>query len=321
MASSHTAEGSDGGDGFDAAKQGSLPLDFLGNVPSDLPAVTVGLVSPTVGYGLFAARDIGKNEFIFTEAPLMTGLYNEMYVADPSLVHSQHQAYREALAHSRFELNTAFPLLAARNGFHPLSYNEAQRVLVTTIGKNLIHGRLGATTVSQVEYESYSSRFHVAEFPLEEDSRRAALDFFKHYAFQARRRGLLGRSLAGGIGRSSPLDPPASAVAAADAVGLTTANPSTNEACIYLLGSLINHCCTPAGGGAPDAWLGPNCEWRIGSSGLAQFVPPRHICVQARRAIKQGEQLTWDYGKREKSFVCECANCRRNLVAHYCRVL
>jgi SET domain-containing protein len=112
-----------------------------------------------------------------------------------------------------------------------------------------------------------------------------------------------------------------------------TGAASTRQACVYLLGSLINHCCTP--GPAPSGSAcasslkrdknknepGPNCSWRIGPSGLAHFVKPRHICVQARRDIREGEQLTWDYGKREKGFVCECDTCRDSGLGSICNVL
>jgi hypothetical protein len=156
----------------------------------------------------------------------------------------------------------------------------------------------------------------------EADAREAVLDFFKHYAFQV-------PPNPNGSGSSTGSGGGSAMVGAA----------STREACIYLLGSLINHCCTPmpaasssttsssslTGGGKTknknrsgqqqQQQPGPNCSWRIGPSGLAHFVKPRHICVQARRAIREGEQLTWDYGKREKGFVCECDTCRDGLMS------
>jgi hypothetical protein len=140
----------------------------------------------------------------------------------------------------------------------------------------------------------------------ETEAREACRDFFGHYAFQV---------------------PPGTTTTGGGGGGATA---TTREACVYLLASLINHCCTPATTTHPSAALmtgsgknrsggggsaaGPNCSWRIGPSGLAHFIKPRHICVQARRAIREGEQLTWDYGKQEKGFACECDTCRDSLM-------
>ncbi|KAK3397492.1 hypothetical protein B0T20DRAFT_453588 [Sordaria brevicollis] len=314
-----------------------LPAKFLRNAPKDAPAVRIGLVSPTVGYGLFAARDLSKDEFIFHEAPLMTALFNEKFSADASLMHSQHQAYKAALADGGQDVVTlAFPMLAARNGFPPASWEAAEPIFSAEsaepdvadsakkfLGKNLVHGRFAGSTITQDEYETYAAgvREMLIAKPTEEDRQRACLDFFKNYAFQVKRTMIpstiphLPAGPAGG-----PITPTATATA-------TTITSKTNsDACIYLLGSLINHCCTPPS--SSSAYVtrkrtekGPNCEWRIGASGLAHFVEPKHICVQAKRDIKEGEQLTWDYGKREKGFVCECATCRDTFMGYYCGML
>ncbi|KAK3335641.1 hypothetical protein B0T19DRAFT_436475 [Cercophora scortea] len=309
-------------EGFDALKQGKPPAEALSPAPLDEPAVRVGLVNPAIGYGLFAARDFSKGEFIFTEAPLMSGLFNETYAEDGTLIHSQHQSYRAALADSRFELNTAFPLLAARNGFPPLPFDTAQQVLNTTLGKNLVHGRLDTTTVSPGEYESYVTRFTAAVNPSDEDSRRAAREFFRHYAFQVQGGSNNNAKSSSNSSVELAAIPGPSSVAAAAAVGLSALGQhSTNEACIYLLGSLINHCCRPSSS-SNIATEGPNCGWRIGPSGLVKFIQgPRHIGVEARRDIAAGEQLTWDYNKRDKGFICVCETCRRSWVGHYCKVL
>jgi hypothetical protein len=167
------------------------------------------------------------------------------------------------------------------------------------LGMNLVkgEGQFAGSAVTREEYEAYTSSLKVTATMTEAEAREACLDFFKHYAFQVYGPGTVGG--AGGGGGSSAL-----AVA-------------TRDACVYLLASLINHCCTPPCspfGSKSRSKTGPNCSWRIGPSGLAQFIKPRHICVQARRAIREGEQLTWDYGKREKGFVCQCDTCRDSLM-------
>jgi hypothetical protein len=172
--------------------------------------------------------------------------------------------------------------------------------------------------VTQREYEAYTAAagLRVGGSVSEADAREACLDFFKHYAFQVPPGGGSGSAVGKGGGRN----------------GMAGA-ASTRHACVYLLGSLINHCCTPdptSSGSCSASSLtrdkhksvpGPNCSWRIGPSGLTQFVKPRHICVQARRDIREGEELTWDYGKREKGFVCECDTCRDGGLGSICNVL
>lgn len=317
-------------------------------------------MSAGVGYGLFAARDLTKDEFIFHEAPLMTALFNEKFSADASLMHSQYQAYKAALADGGQDVVTlAFPLLAARNGFPPASWDEANPIFSAEsaepdvagsmkkfFGKNLVHGRFAGSTITQEEYETYVAgvREMLIAKPTEEDRQKACLDFFKHYAFQAKRTATVpATSNIPHLPSSPPPPPPVSVpILPTTAAATTTSNltpvstttttpiaPSTktnSDACIYLLGSLINHCCTPPQ--SSSAYVtrkrterGPNCEWRIGASGLAHFVKPKHICVQAKKDIKEGEQLTWDYGKREKGFVCECATCRDTFIGYYCGVL
>ncbi|KAJ4390273.1 hypothetical protein N0V85_007388 [Neurospora sp. IMI 360204] len=339
-----------------------LPAKFLRNAPKDAPAVRIGLVSAGVGYGLFAARDLTKDEFIFHEAPLMTALFNEKFCAATSLMHSQHQAYKAALADGGQDVVTlAFPMLAARNGYPPASWEDAEPIFYAEsaepdvsgskkkfFGKNLVHGQFAGSTITREEYEMYVAGVRemlIAE-PTEEDRQKACLDFFKHYAFQVKRTATIPPtavnvphlpspppplvpvliSLTTATTTTNTLTPIPSSVSATTTSQPPTPTTTNSYACIYLLGSLINHCCTPPS--SSSAYVtrkrterGPNCEWRIGASGLAHFVKPKCICVQAKRDIKEGEQLTWDYGKREKGFVCECATCRDTFMGSYCGVL
>ncbi|EGO52205.1 hypothetical protein NEUTE1DRAFT_125737 [Neurospora tetrasperma FGSC 2508] len=334
-----------------------LPARFLRNAPKDAPAVRIGLVGAGVGYGLFAARDFTKDEFIFHEAPLMTALFNEKFSADASLMHSQYQAYKAALADGGQDIVTlAFPMLAARNGIPPASWEDAGPIFsaestepdVTSsrkkfFGRNLVHGRFAGSIITREEYETYVagvSEMLIAN-PTEEDRQKACLDFFKHYAFQVKRTTAIPPAsdiphlpspsppVSPTIVTTNTLSPITSSSTASASISTSTPpTPTTNsDACIYLLGSLINHCCTSPSTSSSAYVMrkrterGPNCEWRIGASGLAHFVKPKHICVQAKRDIKEGEQLTWDYGKKEKGFVCECATCRGTFMGYCCGVL
>ncbi|KAH6627903.1 hypothetical protein F5144DRAFT_491910, partial [Chaetomium tenue] len=298
--------------------------------PRALPAIRIRLISPTVGYGLFAARDLSRDELVFHEAPLLTALFNETFAADRALVASQLAACRAALAEHREVMAVAFPGLAGRFGVGVVGWEVARGVLGVGMGMNLVvdgggggeggRPQFAGAEVTQREYEAYTARLRMGGSVSEVDAREACLDFFKHYAFQVPPGGGSG-STAAGKGE--------------DGVGNGMAGAaSTRQACVYLLGSLINHCCTP--GPASSSSLcassslardknknepGPNCSWRIGPSGLAHFVKPRHICVQARRDIREGEQLTWDYGKREKGFVCECDTCRDGGLGSICNML
>ncbi|KAL2129022.1 hypothetical protein VTI74DRAFT_8318 [Chaetomium olivicolor] len=260
----------------------------------------------------------------------MTALFNEKFSADTHLVASQTAACRGALLTTTNTTTTlascsvaalAFPSLAARFGIAPAPFAEAEKLLATGLGINLVpgQGRFAGSTVTRAEYEAYVATLPVAAEQQQHAREAACLEFFKHYAFA-----VAGHSPSGGA-------------------PLVTA---TREACVYLLGSLINHCCTPppgarargpkgccfpGGHGSPSGGcgssinpVGPNCSWRIGPSGLAHFVKQRHICVQARRAIRKGEQLTWDYGKREKGFECECETCQESFMGiwgAFCKVL
>ncbi|KAK3949368.1 hypothetical protein QBC32DRAFT_349279 [Pseudoneurospora amorphoporcata] len=283
----------------------------------------------------------------------MTALFNEKFSADASLMHSQHQAYKAALADGGQDVVTlAFPLLAARNGFPPASWRDAEPIFSAEsaepdvtgsmkkfFGKNLVHGRFAGSTITKEEYETYVAgvREMLIARPTEEDRQKACLDFFKHYAFQVRRTATVPAT--SNIPHLPSPPPPvpvpispkttAATTNTLTPVSITATQPpakTNSDACIYLLGSLINHCCTHRQSSSANVTRkrverGPNCEWRIGASGLAHFVKPKHICVQAKRDIKEGEQLTWDYGKREKGFVCECATCRDTFMGYYCGVL
>ncbi|EAQ89235.1 hypothetical protein CHGG_05854 [Chaetomium globosum CBS 148.51] len=330
------------------AAQTEAPRHLLRPPPRALPAVRIRLISPTVGYGLFAARDLARDELVFHEAPLLTALFNEAFAADRALVASQVAACRAALAQHRHVMAVAFPGLAGRFGVRGVEWELPIGILGVVdgdgggggggegeggegMGMNLVvdggaggeggRPQFAGAEVTQREYEAYTARLRMGGSVSEVDAREACLDFFKHYAFQVPPGGGSGSAAVGNGGEGGLGN------------GMTGA-ASTRQACVYLLGSLINHCCTPGptfsssvcassslGRDKNKNEPGPNCSWRIGPSGLAHFVKPRHICVQARRDIREGEQLTWDYGKREKGFVCECDTCREGGLSSICNML
>ena len=322
--------------------------EFLSKPPRDEPAVRIGFVSPEVGYGLFAARDFDKGEFIFHEAPAFVAPYNEKYFAERAHIIRQHAAYRAALAKSpeaHDAIIAAYPRLAASNGIAPPPFDEANVALNTGLGMFLVHGKFAGSTIEQDEYDGYTTKLRSAveaNPKLGDDAvRKACNEYFRHYAFDSDM-----KLDHGGSGMAGVVD-----LKAARA-GPSVSPEISREACIYLLGSLINHCCAPSeefkkrfveqqeqprkqqqedAAEASDSTTttppihppGPNCVFRIGPSGLARFVLPRHILVEAKRDIREGEQLTWVYGKRKNDFICECEVCKstRGFMGHTCHVL
>ncbi|KAK1758229.1 hypothetical protein QBC47DRAFT_134604 [Echria macrotheca] len=330
-----------------------LPTRYLSNAPQNLPAVRIGFVNGEVGLGLFAARDFAKDEFIFTEAPILTARFNENFAADRSLMASQLRAYTDALARHRDELVVAYPRLAARFAIAPPVWEEARVVLDerenSRMGGFLVHGRYAGCGLTGEEYEAYTGRLRKKVVGMtggvsEEARQLAILDFFKNYAFEVKRDVSAGGAMPTVVttGVASVVSSVVGGGKGGGAVVSAAPSAATRHACIFLLGSLVNHCCTPpppvpegsssprllygirlgGGSGSSDTTgtdeqdlqdtppVGPNCSWRIGPSGLARFVPAGHICVQARRDIRAGEELTWDYGKRHKGFDCACETCK-----------
>ncbi|KAK4199568.1 hypothetical protein QBC40DRAFT_80387 [Triangularia verruculosa] len=440
---------------FDASKSASVPKNAYYSPPKHEPAVYIDLVSPDVGYGVFAARDFEQGEFIFHEAPLIepADFCEARAVNDSSHAERQFTGLSMKLGHTHsleyMKMRFAFPRLAAQLGRTLPTYDEVLLYhLHAGLGTNLVHGKFRSGPGCMLLREEYDKHIkHVqtevvargggpkASIP---DKTIAAADFYRDYAFQDK-----------GVGR---LGDPA------------TADPrATRKATIYLLASLINHCCKPGrkqqkrtggvagplkandnnagndnggddgaqdhdaakkgagknnadkddnntgdsndgnnnGGGNNDTGNasagseeagpgsqagpsgvgssstlkaiaqpkvdvdaitfvvddnataqgknsddgasshvssneavasggeeeedvpgapphqngrprpGPNCEWRIGPGGLAKFVQPHHIAVQAKRPIRAGEELTWDYGKEDQGFTCLCATCNQ----------
>ncbi len=239
----------------------------------------IGFVDDKVGLGVFAVRPISKGEFIIHERPVIAAVFNEKDSDNTSDMKLQEEAVRDALSGTgsvRLAVALAFPRLAADTGLPLVPLEIAGAPPLEAVGVMLAHGGLQPTPAAGIkEYLQYVSSIPVSEKPTRSRRRQVSRDFFKHYAFQVR--------------------PPKPAAKA------PSLEPS--KACIYLLGSLINHCCS----GNP----GPNCEFQIGPGGLAKFIENDAIAIRATRDIMVGEELTINYGKRRKGFDCQCESCAK----------
>ncbi|KAK0703618.1 hypothetical protein B0T26DRAFT_609514, partial [Lasiosphaeria miniovina] len=288
---------------FDAAKSCRPPATAFRSPPSPIAAVRVGFVNATMGYGLFAARDIRQNEAILHEAPFMTAYFDERFPDDMTNTASQRGAYMESFHAHRSNLIAAFPRLAARHGYGPLDYAQADTCL-SNLTTHLRHGQCDPSTVTQAEYEAFTNTIIPTKTVVGSDG-NACREFFRDYAFKVQPKH-------------------SSTQAAAGAAASDQAGAFKQEACVYLLGSLINHRCRPfpnknkpasigvdAKYGGPQ---GPNCEWRIGPSALTRFAQEKHIVVDALRDIRKGEELTWDYHKKVLGFICQCDICQESFM-------
>ncbi|KAK4230745.1 hypothetical protein QBC38DRAFT_22411 [Podospora fimiseda] len=276
---------------FDASKTGSIPRTLLKDPPKREVAVQVGFASHDIGFGLYAARDFKKDEYIFHEAPVIQAKYNEFRPLN------NPQGQLDALLHpdSRDVIDliiAAYPKLSVLWHRMPHPWQDAQPILGDTLGSRIVdrQGMLGEPLFREEEYSIYTEPLlselqHRGVKRELKEAQEIASNFFRYYAFR----------------------PPALHNGAADV-----------DASIYLLASLMNHRCMPerdpASGVAPthdadNKPIGPNCTFRIGPQGLTKFVQPSAIVVQARRDISKGEELTWDYGKDNLNFRCMCADC------------
>ncbi|KAJ4295663.1 hypothetical protein N0V88_004365 [Collariella sp. IMI 366227] len=139
------------------------PIRYLAHAPLNLPAVEIGFVNPAVGYGLFAARDLAPDEFIFQEGPLITALYNEKFSASDTLTKFQTNACRTAFLTDPASCSVsavAFPALAAHFGIAPAPFELANQVLAYGLGLYLVPGQgqfAGSTRKPRGKHPSISS--------------------------------------------------------------------------------------------------------------------------------------------------------------------
>lgn len=295
--------------GFDASKNAKIPVEKLQNPPEDRPAVTIEYINHIVGFGVFAARNFRKGEHIFHEAPIMVAPYSQVAPDRRELVYEQRKAYQKAREDHPDAVSVAFPQVAAAVGLQLPDLSLMREHFRKLMGAKLVHGRYETTALSAQAYLDYIKPFYESQDHSFDNEGDAVNQLFRNYAFNA------SNNRHGDLKSINPL---------ADAT-------APSDGCIYLLGSLINHCCTPAGKDLFDSekntnpitdGAGPNCNWRIGPSGLAKFVGDKHILVTAKRDIANGEQLTWDYGKKRLKFHCQCDTCNRKpMIERVCRML
>lgn len=263
-------------------------------------------MNEVIGLGLFAARDVAKDEYIFHEAPVMTATFNRL-----RHLNEKHEINQFGVVVNAHELDhsvrVAFPGVYSDLGRMPFTYDYVvANDLFNRLARNLVpgHGQLAGADIEKNRYEAWIGQFAKdPPFDIPETARfrEVAADFIRQYAFIE---GSEGAVYAVGRGSNLPL-------------ANTTKDVTAN---VYLLASLINHCCTPpvdkTTGKSPTEDdngrpIGPNCAFRVGRQGLARFVLPQHIVVQANRDIREGEQLTWSYGKdrSQLGFSCMCDTC------------
>jgi hypothetical protein len=238
-----------------------------------------------MGFGLFAARDIQEGEWFLHEEPAITALFNELDAGSADELQAGRDAYRDAVNKYRDVLILAYPKVAAEFGETPSRYQFRTDTFRDGLAQNLVSGEgsLAAPFVTSGNLEEYLSTMREPTQPSLQDQRRAVRTFFKNYAFQTDNNPMANRSAAGPV-------------------------RSSKEGCIYLVGSMINHRCH--GASRTDRNTGPNADFRVGNSGLTKFIGPNHLAVRARRDIAKDEQITIDYGKSIKDFVCQCQTCQ-----------
>ncbi|KAK3372556.1 hypothetical protein B0H63DRAFT_527391 [Podospora didyma] len=285
---------------FDASKTGKIPVEALLTPPLDKPAVKLGLVSPRIGYGLYAARNIKMNEVIFTERPFISALWNETGSTESSLLSTQWRSCRTALRNHPRVFAALFPTLAGKSGTPLISFAEARPIFNEEIGRYLSGGRFDECVVTEEEYNIYTRSAEFIPLPRKSALKKACHDFFKAYAFEDQKE----------------------ATSHAGRVAFGNGRGQTTDAHIYLLGGMINHCCRPSPEHRyihEEEFVGPNCECQIGRRPLTPFVKDNHLAVKATRDIAEGEELTWDYSKESLDFACICPRCENFLSR--CRIL
>ncbi|KAK4189705.1 hypothetical protein QBC35DRAFT_379588 [Podospora australis] len=261
------------------------------------------------GYGLIAARAFSKGELIFSEKPILKAQF--------SAIPGPHQTERARAQWAEFAqvaategkaltLAAAFPKLFLSLGFPVLCYeNFLVQCVPELIGQKICNSdqSFAGTNIEKKAYTRFINRLKWKKplgTPTLDQQLRTINSFFRFYSF-------------GG----GPAGESASATNATQ----------DREAYVYLLASLINHCCK--GDSSMDATTGepttshpgPNCSFRIGPNQLVRFPADDEIVVQAERDIADGDELTWDYGKANSEFVCLCKTCTSKALKKVCRVL
>ncbi|KAK4649174.1 uncharacterized protein QC761_116640 [Podospora bellae-mahoneyi] len=213
---------------IDARKSAKITKAQESRPPSDAPAIYVDLIDPDIGYGVFAARDFRKGDFIFHEAPLIDPTdfcelreFNDEHHGPGQMLDLVTALSLADASQMRF----AFPKLAAELGKTlPTSQELTGADLNPLLGTRLVHGQLAWPPNELWEkYDKYIKRIREGVVARGggskasvEDRVKIAADFFRSHAFQA------------------------------EIEGNQNPHPAaTRPATIYLLASLVNHCCQP----------------------------------------------------------------------------
>lgn len=265
----------------------------------------------------------------------MEAPYNEDRAApdQAELLEAQYQAFLQAINdpypvtsyHMRNIVTAAFPNLMRQLDDKVLqTWDQFRDMLNIGFSRNMIHGELAESDFTRSDWDRLRRNAKYKHHPTHKSMREACGEFFRDYGFHPHGPSVL--------------------------AGTSLAKTETGPAYVYILASLINHCChvelesepqpepqpepkksrflrffsslrkkPPAPAAVIDdetpvdgttSIRGPNCEWQIGPFGLAKFVGEKNIAVRAKRDIRKGEELTWHYGKRNLPFKCKCRTCK-----------
>lgn len=222
----------------------------------------------------------------------MTAYFNPADPKDEECLESECQAFHDAMVEHPTVLGTTFPELAITHYIADEDHTFMNTALETIFPKAdiRISGDDGA------ELREYMEKFH----------KKAVIhEFFRDHAF----------CLLGDLEPPGPLARPALAAAASSSVraALNEATRPTRKPQYYFsLLSLLGHCCplfkTATGAETETKPQGPSCEFVLGNTEqFAKFVGADGLAIRATRDIKEGEELTVVFPRREAG----CDVCKR----------
>lgn len=251
--------------------------------------------SMDTGYRLFAAQDFKKDEYIFVEqGHLMGAKFNPADPEDKDCLDTECDAFHAAMVQHPTVLGTTFPELAITHYIADDNHTFMNEALETIFPKAEIRisGEDGA------ELREYMKQFH---------QKAAIHEFFREHAFCSPSDLVL----------PSPLARPTPATAASSTVRIAlndATRPTQKPQYIFSLLSLLSHCCplfkTETGAETETETKpqdGPNCAWFLGNTHFAKFIGTEGLAIRATRNIKEGEELTVLFPRREKG----CDACKK----------
>lgn len=217
----------------------------------------------------------------------MKAYFNPADSEDKDCLKTECDAFHDAMVEHPTVLGTTFPELAITHYIADENHTFMNTALETIFPKAeiKISGDDGA------ELREYMEKFH----------KNAVIhEFFRDHAF----------CLLGDLEKPPPPARPAPATAASSRVraALNEATRPTRKPQYYFsLLSLLSHCCPSfktATGAETETETkpeeGPNCEFVLGNTEqFAKFIGADGLAIRAKRDIKEGEELTVVFPRRE----------------------